>query len=404
MSTTQEIALPSAARNEERMSLRQSIEAQRSEFARGLPAHIDVDRFVRGALNALQATPKLAACTKHSILSTLSQAAQLGLEVNDVRGQCYLIPRKGRRQLDNGTWVDEQQATLQLGWKGLIDLAARSGIIVEAGEIRERDQIDWQLGTASRLTLRPVLGDRGGVIGYYSAAQFVDGRSAFEVMSLAEMVEHRDKFASDRDFKTKAIKGPWVDHFDAMARKTVIRKLLNRLPQAVEFSRADAIETASYEPTPSESVPALPANVDRSTGEIAQLAASSAEEVTRAADGDVIDAEVIDAPPVVDPDPTPPSGSPRNDTETPIQIITRLGKAHGVEGVDNLLRMAHQVTGVEHVKLSEYKDGHLGKVVRILRDLREDEVFVFEGRVQPSSAASGDVATSAPASHDRGRA
>jgi recombination protein RecT len=416
--TTTEVALPSDARNESRRDVRTAIEAQRDEFARGLPAHIDADRFVRGALNALQSNPKLAACTRHSLLATLSQAAQLGLEVNDVRGQCFLIPRKGRRQLENGAWVDEQQATLQLGWKGLIDLAARSGIIVEAGELREHDVIDWEIGTASRLTVRPKLGNRGRVIGYYSAAHFADGRSAAEVMSLQEMEDHRDKFASSRNFKTKAIEGPWVDHFDAMARKSVIRKLLNRLPQAVEFSRADAIEAQAYDPTPTPAPPpSLPANVDGATGEIG---AASTDDT----DANVIDAEVVEAaevaaepaaPPLAEP-PKPPraatrarpvptnnqgqpagseygdivegvptnaAGTQRAQGETPRQVIIRLAKAHHIETPDDLVLMCSQIVGEEIASLTDLTTKQEMRAIAVLRGMAEDEAFVLEAKPAP---------------------
>jgi recombination protein RecT len=235
-----------------------------------LPSHVKVDRFMRAAFTAINVVPKLGECTQQSVLAGLMQAAQLGLEVSDVRGQCFLIPRN-----DNSAG-GVMKASFQLGYRGMIDLAARSGITVDAEELHDADDFDYSLGTSRFLRHKPTLGPRGPVLAYYATATFADKRTpAFTIMSLYEVMEHRDKFASTR--KKGEITGPWVDHFDAMARKTVIRALLNYLPVAVELRdaiHADAIEADSTEmPTPVDygarfQVPELPENVDGETGEI----------------------------------------------------------------------------------------------------------------------------------------
>lgn len=224
-------------------TMRQTIERSSDEFARALPDHVKPDRFIRAALTAVNVVPKLAECTTRSVVAGLMQAAQLGLEVADVRGQCYLIPRRDGR-------TGEMRASFQLGYRGMIDLAARSGITVEAEEIHERDAFDFQLGTRRYLTHRPNFGARGPAIAYYAVASFADRRDpTFAIMGRGEIEEHRDRFASTRNAKGEIV-GPWVEHFDAMARKTVIRALLNYLPVAVELREAmhaDAIETTATE-------------------------------------------------------------------------------------------------------------------------------------------------------------
>ena len=62
----------------------------------GYPGYVKPDRFIRAALTAINVVPDLAKCTSTSVIAGLMQAAQLGLEVADVRGQCYLIPRNIR--------------------------------------------------------------------------------------------------------------------------------------------------------------------------------------------------------------------------------------------------------------------------------------------------------------------
>jgi recombination protein RecT len=213
------------------LTLREAIRASTEGFRMALPEHVKVERFLRASFTAIQVVPKLADCTQQSVLAGLMQAAQLGLEVADVRGQCYLIPRENRKK-------GVLEATFQLGYRGMIDLAARSGIIVDAEELHENDDYDYSLGTNRFLRHKQTLGPRGNVLAYYATAELADGRTSFTIMSVYEIEEHRDKFASQRDFKTKEITGPWVEHFDAMARKTVIRARLNYMPVSVELREA----------------------------------------------------------------------------------------------------------------------------------------------------------------------
>lgn len=255
------------------LTLREAVRASESAFKMALPEHIKVDRFIRAAFTAINVVPKLGECTQQSVLAGLMQAAQLGLEVSDVRGQCFLIPRKDNRA--GGV----MKATFQLGYRGMIDLAARSGITVDAEEIHEFDEYDFALGTKRFLHHKPrIIGHRGPVLAYYATATFSDERTpAFTIMSTVEVEDHRDKFASSRDFNSKAITGPWVDHFDAMARKTVIRALLNYLPVSVELRdamhqdvvEATATEVATIDYGASFHVPELPDGVDSATGEVA---------------------------------------------------------------------------------------------------------------------------------------
>jgi recombination protein RecT len=263
------------------LTLREAIKAAGPGFQMALPKHVSLDRFTRTAMTALQTVKNLDQCTQMSVLAGLMQAAQLGLEVADVRGQAYLIPRKNGR-------TGNYEATFQLGYRGMIDLAARSGITVDAEEIHENDVYDFALGTERFLRHKPSLTERGPVIAYYAVATFADGRKpSFSVMGVAEVAEHRDKFASSRDYKTKEIQGPWVDHFDAMARKTVIRALLNYLPVSVEMRQAvhqDAIEATGNDIGDVMHVPFTPdlppEGIDAVTGEIdpmTPIAATSIE-------------------------------------------------------------------------------------------------------------------------------
>jgi recombinational DNA repair protein RecT len=98
-------------------------------------------------------------------------------------------------------------------------------------------------GTDAKLHHRPTLGDPGSPIAYYAVAHFADSRRpAFLLMSVAQVERHRDRFAQkDRDGNPPKV---WVEHFDAMAIKTVIRRLLDKLPTSAEL-RQQVIEATA---------------------------------------------------------------------------------------------------------------------------------------------------------------
>lgn len=252
--------------NTQAMTLRDAIKRSEQQFAMALPKHIGVDRFLRASLTALGTVKHLPECTQQSVLAGLMQAAQLGLEVADVRGQAYLIPRKIK-----GVWT----ATFQLGYRGMIDLAARAGITVNVGTIHTNDDLIYRLGLNARLeVVPPRLSDRGEIEGYFATATFADGRpEAFRVLDMTGAKEHRDKFASSRDNNGNII-GPWRDHFDAMATKTVIRMLLNYLPISPELRQqlGSVIDVDSTDITDTQldlgEVMHVPDNVNPNTGEI----------------------------------------------------------------------------------------------------------------------------------------
>ena len=224
-------------------TLRDSVKAAEPQFALALPKHVDSGRFLRAALTALNTVPKLAECTEQSVLAGLMQAAQLGLEVADVRGQAYLIPRWDSK-------AGQNKASFQLGYRGMIDLAARAGITVDCDVIYEHDTYDYQRGTDARLYHKPTLGEPGEAVAYYAVAHFADGRKpAFLIMSVAQVMKHRDQFASSKN-RNGDIYGPWADHFDAMALKTVIRRLLDKLPTSVELRQAVVQEAEAEQQQP----------------------------------------------------------------------------------------------------------------------------------------------------------
>lgn len=188
--------------------------SMQAQFAKALPSVITPERFTRIVLTAIRNTPKLMGCDRTSFLAAVMAAAQLGLEPNTPLGQAYLIPY--------GT-----ECQFQMGYKGLIDLAYRSGevSIIQAQTVYEKDEFIYELGLEAKLIHKPCMkGDRGEAIAYYAIFKMKNGGENFAVMSKDDVI----KFAKA---KSKAFKnGPWQTDFDAMAKKTVLKQVLKYAP------------------------------------------------------------------------------------------------------------------------------------------------------------------------------
>lgn len=195
------------------------------QIRKALPSVITPERFTRMVLTALSSSPKLQACTPMSFMGAMMQAAQLGVEPNTPLGQAYLIPYGNVCQF-------------QLGYKGLIDLAYRSGEVssIQAHEVHENDTFEYEYGLEPKLRHVPAQTDRGPVTFYYAVLKLKNGGVGFEVMS-------RDDVETFARKKSKAYNnGPWKTDFDEMAKKTVLKKVLKYAPLKTEFARAVATD------------------------------------------------------------------------------------------------------------------------------------------------------------------
>lgn len=223
---------------------------RKDDIAKMLPAHLSADRLLKVATIAATTTPALLECEIPSLITAVGQCAMFGLEPNTILGHAYMIPFNKSEKHGN-EWKKRKLVQVVIGYKGLIDLARRSGQIVSiaAQEVRENDEFDYAYGLEERLMHRPAEGDRGRITHFYAYAKLKDGGTAFEVMSKQQVDEIRDaaavKNGAKRDGDGKVeIKGPWKDHYTEMGRKTVIRRLAKYLPLSVEFQRAVALDEA----------------------------------------------------------------------------------------------------------------------------------------------------------------
>ena len=219
---------------------------RKAEIAKMLPKHLNAERLLKVAQIAATTTPALAKCDVASLVGAIGQCAQMGLERNTVLGHAYLVPFNTKRKDANGQdrWVNSVQVII--GYKGLIDLARRSGQIISiaAHEVCQNDEFDMVYGLDEKLMHKPAMGERGEVTGFYAVAKLKDGGHAFEFMSRHQVESIRDGSQGWQQavkFKKQAIH-PWQAHFVEMGRKTVIRRLSKFLPLSIEFQTASALD------------------------------------------------------------------------------------------------------------------------------------------------------------------
>lgn len=236
---------PAAARPLAQMKPKEQIahllQLKRAEIAKMLPKHLNAERLLKVAQIAATTTPALAKCDVISLVGAIGQCAQMGLEPNTVLGHAYLVPFNTKRKDANGVerWVNSVQVII--GYKGLIDLARRSGQIVSiaAHEVCEADQFTLVYGLNEKLEHTPAMGERGEVIGFYAVAKLKDGGHCFEFMSRLQV----ERIQAAADAKNKFPSKVWKEHFIEMGRKTAIRRLAKYLPLSIEFQTAVALDS-----------------------------------------------------------------------------------------------------------------------------------------------------------------
>lgn len=161
------------------------------------------------------------------LYNTCLMAAALKLPFNHNLGQAYVIAYKGEPQL-------------QIGWKGFVQLAQRSGQFKTIGATavyeNEVEGIDPLTG---EIIFNFKMEKTGKVVGYMAYFRLLNGFEKNYYMTIAELEKHAGKYS--QTFKAK--KGVWIDNFEAMAMKTVIKLLLSKFaPLSINSDLAKAIE------------------------------------------------------------------------------------------------------------------------------------------------------------------
>jgi recombination protein RecT len=204
--------------------LNRDLESFRGRFQQALPpSTITVNQLIQTVVFCCERTPRLFDCTRESLFQSALTAANLGLVVDGVTGQGYLIPRK-----ESASGL--QKAQFQIGYKGVVSLAGRSSWIITAHEVRENDPfriIEGSEGCIQHEIVAFTKALRGKVIGAYAIAKSKHFPSAAKWMSLDEIFEIRNKSAA---FASNPNRSVWTTDTLSMILKTPMLALGKRLP------------------------------------------------------------------------------------------------------------------------------------------------------------------------------
>lgn len=213
--------------------IRQNLQQMAPEFRAALPAHVSVEKFTRVANTAIQNQPDLANVDRRSLFGAIVRLAQDGLLPD---GREAAIVKFG----------DKAQAMPMIA--GILKKVRQSGEVayVSAQVVYEKDEFVWKLGFEESVEHAPPPLDqpRGKPIGAYATAVLKDGSRLLEVMSHEQIEKVRSVSRSKGN-------GPWVQWWDEMARKTVMRRLAKRLPMSSDlddaFDRDDTMQHQTIE-------------------------------------------------------------------------------------------------------------------------------------------------------------
>lgn len=249
------------ARQQQGKTIQQMLTPVKGSLGNALAERIGVERFMQAAVTTFRKTPGLARCTEESILGGLFVAAQLGLEVGGPRGLAYLVPYGS-------------EATLVLGYRGIVELMYRTGQVqkVDAFLVREHDVFrqrwdpqhgrvfDWEPGAQEA---KPV-----GAVAY---AVMTNGGLIWQHMTEEQILKRRP---------AKWTNTPWATWPDEMWLKTVLKAL----PRTVRTSSDDLSLAIEADQTVQRRIPGVEHHVvARVPVEGAQAEAPTARDAVEAA-------------------------------------------------------------------------------------------------------------------------
>ena len=186
---------------------------------------IPVEKFLRIARTVCLSNPNISGCEINSIMLAIQQCAEMGLEPS--RGQAHFVPFKDK-------------VKLIIGWQGVAKHFYNHYLAKDltAEVIYEKDYLYYEKGRNKDLKFKPdYFSDRGKVIGFYAQAELKNGGWDFVIMSVDEIKAHATKYS--KAFNPNDKENVWVKSFDEMALKTVILKVLKKMPSDILANYTD---------------------------------------------------------------------------------------------------------------------------------------------------------------------
>ncbi|MGL5972454.1 MAG: recombinase RecT [Oscillospiraceae bacterium] len=194
------------------------------------------EKFVTNMVALVNANPALAECTNKSLMSAAIIATSLDLSLNSSFGHAYVVPFKNNK-------TGNKDAQFQIGWKGYVQLAIRSGQYkkINAVPIYANQFISWNM-VEEEIVLSDDLEESGEVVGYLAYIETINGFKKTMYWTKTKMLKHADTFsmAFNVDNYKKKNEGTypqkdlwklssfWYKDFDSMAQKTMLRQILSK--------------------------------------------------------------------------------------------------------------------------------------------------------------------------------
>lgn len=192
----------------------------------------NAEQFISSVLATVAASPVLQKCTPNSIALAAYEAATLGLPVNKLQ-LAYLVPYGN-------------EAKLLISYRGYIQLALETGFVLDisAEIVYSNDVFKQILGTKPRIIHEPSNYERGDPIAVYAVARLASGICKHVTLTSVQVDKIRHENSKSANGTT------WTKHWEEMAKKTAMKRLIKTLPQQGKFeniTRADEIDQASQE-------------------------------------------------------------------------------------------------------------------------------------------------------------
>ncbi len=172
--------------------------------------------FISSILQIVNSNAKLQVCNPNSILSAAGIAASLKLPINSSLGFAFIVPYKN-------------QAQFQLGWRGYVQLAMRSGqyLTLNAGSVREGQIKEIDFVTGEIIRGQKISDD---IVGYVAYMELINGFHKSLYMTIDEIKNHAEKYSQSYayDIRSGRKTSVWSTNFDAMAKKTILKLLLSK--------------------------------------------------------------------------------------------------------------------------------------------------------------------------------
>jgi len=189
--------------------------------------------FAKQQLEKNDFTMKTAANNQRSLQGAILNVAAIGISLNPAKQHAYLVPRSGAICLD-------------ISFQGLRKIATDSGAIewAKVELVYKNDQFKWNGPIIAPVHEADPFGDRGELIGGYCLAKLPSGEYMTEVMKVEEINKIRDTSKASKN-------GPWVNWYDEMAKKTILKRAFKQWPQTATNqagrARLESAISASHE-------------------------------------------------------------------------------------------------------------------------------------------------------------